>query len=341
MNYKIIKRCFIFLTILLAITNKQALASISIKLKTTEIDFFNQQINHPTKVKFWFQSDNESCHSKICLSKDQKPSKVAIISHGAFGSPRSMNWLGYALASQGWLVAGVAHYGESWVYGQETIDRSAVIRFWNRPQDVSFVIDSLSEKDLFNVSIKSNNVIMLGHSSGGFTALALAGAKVVNGKSETYCKSEKAKLDKGCLYGRQDNTKPMSKELVNKIGKLQEQMIDERIVATIALDPALGHATSEQSLKNITIPTLIVGSVDNDFLPFSEHANYFATHIKNASLVGINLGAGHFIYLDQCDFDLKANGVSLCKDREGVDRKAIQKQILKHIFGFIYKNGLN
>jgi len=341
MTYKIIKLCYISLTFLLAITSEVTFASSSIELKTTEVDFYNQQVSRPTKVKFWYQSNTENCDAKVCLSNNQKPSKVAIISHGAFGSPRSMNWLGYALASQGWLVAGVAHYAESWVYGQETIDRRAVIRFWNRPQDVSFVIDSLSEQNLFNTSVETNNVIMLGHSSGGFTALAMAGAKVEYGKSEAYCMSEKAKFDKGCLYGRQDKTKPISQEMRNKVGYLQEQMRDERIVAIIALDPALGHATSEQSLQNIKTPTLIIGSVDNDFLPFTEHASYFATHINNSSLVGIEQGAGHFIYLDQCEFELEANGVSLCKDRKDVDRKTIQKQILNHIFGFIYKNGFN
>jgi predicted dienelactone hydrolase len=341
MTFKIINLCYISLALLLAITSEATLANNSIELKTTEIDFYNQQINRPTKVKFWYQGNAENCDAKICLSDNQNASKVAIISHGAFGSPRSMNWLGYALASQGWLVAGVAHYSESWVYGQETIDRSAVMRFWNRPQDVSFVIDSLSEQDLFNTAVETNKVLMLGHSSGGFTALAMAGAKLEYGKSEAYCRSEIAKLDKGCLYGRQDKAKAMSQEMLNKIGKIQEQMGDERVVAAIALDPALGHAASEQSLQNIKTPTLIVGSVDNDFLPYSEHASYYARHIDNASLVGIEQGAGHFIYLDQCDFDLEANGVSLCEDRKGVDRKAIQKQILNHIFGFIYKNSLN
>jgi predicted dienelactone hydrolase len=341
MTFNIIKLCYISLALLLAITSNATFANTSISLKTTEIDFYNQQEKRPTKVKFWYQGNTENCGAKICLSKSQNASKVAIISHGAFGSPRSMNWLGYALASQGWLVAGVAHYSESWVYGQETIDRSAVMRFWNRPQDVSFVIDSMSQKDLFNTSVENNKVLMLGHSSGGFTALAMAGAKVEHGKSEAYCMSKKGKLDKGCLYGRQDKSKTMSQEMLNKIGKLQEQMGDERIVAAIALDPALGHATNEKSLQNIKTPTLILGSVDNDFLPFTEHASYFAKHIDNASLVGIEQGAGHFIYLDQCDFDLKTNGVSLCEDRKGVDRKAIQKQILNHIFGFIYKNGLN
>ena len=63
--------------------------------------------------------------------------------------------------------------------------------------------------------------------------------------------------------------------------------------------------------------------------------------IRDRNLIGIELGAGHFVYIDQCDSDRKIKGVSLCKDREGVDRKAIQKQILDYIFSFIYSNELN
>ncbi|PKF54049.1 hypothetical protein CW748_17325 [Alteromonadales bacterium alter-6D02] len=308
---------------------------------TTEVDFFNQQANRPTKIKFWYQSDVETCNAKLCLSNSQNPQRIAIISHGAFGSPRSMNWLGYSLASQGWLVAGVAHYGESWVYGQETIDPSTVMRFWHRPQDISFAIDSLTKHQLFNIPLVTNKLLMIGHSSGGFTALATVGAKLDATKSQAYCSSKKALKDKGCLYSSKKQHQPISKEMINKIGHLQDQMQDERIVAAIALDPALGHATSKQSLQSINVPTLVIGSVNNDFLPFSEHATYYASHIKNANLAGIKHGAGHFIYIDQCDSEIKANGVPICKDRDGVDRKLLQRKTLGHIFSFINKNNLS
>ncbi len=327
---------------LLALCNTdQALSNDKMALKSTEVDFINQQENRPAKIKFWYQSGAEPCSAKICLSDKQNSHRVAIISHGAFGSPREMNWLGYALASQGWLVAGVAHFGESWVYGTENIDPSSVMRFWQRPQDVSFAIDSLSEKGLFNTPLTTDKVIMLGHSAGGFTSLAMAGAKLAAGKSTAYCASEKAKNDKGCDYGKQSQRKPMNKEMLNNISALQEQMHDQRIAAVIALDPALGHTVNEQSLASIEIPTLVLGSVDNDFLPFSAHAKYYAEHINGASLVGIEQGAGHFVYIDQCDSDREVKGVALCKDRAGVDRKAMQQQILNHVFRFIYSNGLS
>jgi predicted dienelactone hydrolase len=318
----------------------QAITSDSMELKTKEVDFVNKNLNRPAKIKFWYQGGVEPCEATICLSPKQSSQRIAIISHGAFGSPREMNWLGYALASQGWVVAGVAHFGESWVYGAENIDPSSAMRFWQRPQDISFAIDSLSKEGLFNISLKTDKVIMLGHSSGGFTSLAMVGAKLEAGKSKAYCSSEKAKDDKGCSYGHQSQGEPMTKGRLTKIGLLQEKMRDDRVVAVIALDPALGHAVSEQSLESIKVPALIIGSSENDFLPYSTHAKYYANHVKGANLLGIEQGAGHFVYIDQCDSDRKVKGVFLCKDREGIDRKAIHKQVLEDVFSFIYRNGL-
>lgn len=341
MNLNITKLFCTGLVLLTFFYSFQAIASDAMELKTTEVDFVNKNVNRPVKIKFWYQGGTEPCEATICLLPKQSSHRVAIVSHGAFGSPREMNWLGYALASQGWVVAGVAHFGESWVYGAENIDPSSAMRFWQRPQDISFAIDSFSKEGLFNTSLKTDKVIMLGHSSGGFTSLAMVGANLEAGKSQAYCASVKAKHDKGCDYVKQSKRTPMSKEMLTKIGLLQEQMRDKRVVAIVTLDAALGHAVSEQSLKSIKVPALVIGSLENDFLPFSTHSKYYANHIKGANLVGIEQGAGHFVYIDKCDSDREVKGVSLCKDREGVNRHAIQKQILAHVFGFIYRNGFS
>lgn len=310
-------------------------------LQSKEVDFFNQQNNRPVKIKFWYQGDTKPCDAKICLSASQSPKRVAVISHGAFGSPREMNWLGYALAAQGWVVAGVAHYGESWVYGAEKIDPSSVMRFWQRPQDISFAISSLSSEGLFNIELENKQVLMLGHSSGGFTSLAMAGATLDLAQSKNYCLSDKAKHDKGCDYGKQAQKPTYTKKMLHNIDNFQRQMHDERIAAVVALDPALGHAAKQKSLAQVKIPTLIVGSVENDFLPYEFHAKYYAEHIERATLVGIEQGAGHFIYLDECKRATKVKGVALCIDRPGVERKVIQQQILKQIFTFINRQSLS
>lgn len=308
-------------------------------LQTKEVKLVNSQTQQPLQVRFWYQTASQACPETLCLTAAQDPDKIAVISHGAFGSPLEMNWLGYALASQGWLVAGVAHYGESWVYGRETIDPASVMRFWQRPQEVSLVIDHLSDSGFANLSLKTNKVVMLGHSSGGFTAMSLAGAKLAEGKAQAYCRTEQAKVDKSCRYIAQQSDKPLSAEQLTKLDQLQQRMFDDRISAVIALDPALGHAVDEQSLHSIQLPALIVGSVDNDFLPYEQHAQHYAKHISHAQLKGINQGAGHFIYINKCDHEHRAQGVALCKDRAGVDRELLQRQVLGEIFSFLARKG--
>jgi len=46
---------------------------------------------------------------------------------------------------------------------------------------------------------------------------------------------------------------------------------------------------------------------------------------------------GHFVYLGECERQHKARGVSLCKDREGVNRKQIHRKLLGQIFKFLHK----
>lgn len=316
----------------LLVFSTHVFASSQLPLKSTEVDFYNQTTQQPVKVKFWYQSQAEECSAQICLAAHQSKRKVAMISHGAFGSPIEMNWLGYALASQGYLVAGVAHYGESWMYGKQSIDPSVLMRFWQRPQEISFAIDKLSEPGLLSITVDTNNILMLGHSAGGFTALALAGSTLEAGKTERYCQSVKAARDKSCDYGSTPKSNALN---LAEMTTHQAKMFDNRINAIIALDPALGHAVNDNSLQKINVPTLIIGSVENDFLPYEQHAKHYAEHIDNAQLIGVKQGAGHFVYINACQHEHKAKGVSLCKDREGVDRKAIQQQLLGHVFSFI------
>ena len=88
------------------------------------------------------------------------------------------------------------------------------------------------------------------------------------------------------------------------------------------------------SLARISIPVLVVGAVDNDFLPFEHHAARYARYIPSCSLVRLEDGEGHFVYLNACDSDLEANGVPLCRDRDGVDRDAVQERLRAEVGAF-------
>ena len=110
---------------------------------------------------------------------------------------------------------------------------------------------------------------------------------------------------------------------------------DTRIRAFITLDPALGPGFFDYSGVDPTLNMLIVGSVENDFLPFQHHAARFAERFPNAESHWLTEGEGHFVYLNECDSDIEANGVPLCIDRAGVSRAAVHKALRGLILRFL------
>lgn len=77
------------------------------------------------------------------------------------------------------------------------------------------------------------------------------------------------KLILGCSYGENESPKQL-KPISQKINS----GFDSRVTRIIMLDSALGPAATITSLKNVKVPTLIIGSQQNDFLPFEHHAKY-------------------------------------------------------------------
>ena len=281
-------------------------------------DLMNSEHQRPVKLDLW--------HKTVTSIKP----KIAILSHGAMGSAIDYSWLAYPLAANGWVVIGMNHFGESWRYGQDNINPKAVTRFWQRTEDVTFVINSL-EKILPGAEIAADTeIVVVGHSSGGHTAAALAGVILNMQQMINYCNSDKSPADLGCTYAKKR--------------KIKEQITtphsgassyDKRISRVIMLDQALGPAATISSLNRVNKPTLVVGSLKNDFLPFEHHAKYYATHIPSAQLVTLKQNEGHFVYLNQCDHQHRAKGVPLCKDRAGVDRKEVHKKLLGRILAFL------
>ncbi len=307
------------------------LASINVmaETKAKEIDLFDTDRDRPVKIRAWYQP-NTNCSNELCVAvnKDTDKLPIALISHGAFGSPREMNWLGNGLAQQGWLVIGLAHYGESWVYGQDSIDRASIGKKWLRGQDLSFVLEQLYNGHLLDQPIDKKRIVVFGHSLGGYSALNIVGADYNAAAMFDYCKSAIAN-DMGCRYGKRQQNQSKQRVLPSV------NVMDSRVTAVVALDPALGPSVSKSSLSKISVPVLIIGSVENDFLDFSAHAEYYASSIKQAELVKLEQGEGHFVYLDACQHNHQAMGIPLCKDRNGVDRNQVHSNVMRAINTFV------
>jgi dienelactone hydrolase len=121
---------------------------------------------------------------KIYAPADVARAPVVIVSHGIGEDRDSYEYLGRALAANGFMAVHLTHAGTDkavlrqgyWKLYQATKKPE---NWRNRPLDVRFVLDQLSARDDADMT----RVAVVGHSAGAFTAFALAGAHSPSGES--------------------------------------------------------------------------------------------------------------------------------------------------------------
>lgn len=233
------------------------------------------------------------------------------------------------------------------------MNSSAVLRWWLRPPDISAVITHVSAgSSLLSTSVAERQIAFVGHSSGGATALFLAGLSFAGERLAAYCGSELSVHDRGCDYSDQEEAdrEGADQEEADQEGAGQEALSpldgppgldygDPRIRAFVALDPALGPGFAGIADQDVSAApsgnVLLVGSVNNDFLPFQHHAQRIAELLSGARRLWLDEGEGHFVYLNECDLDTAANGVPLCTDRPEVSRAATHERLITQISEFL------
>lgn len=302
------------------------------------VDLGQLPSGRPAKITLWFPHGQCAAlpHQQRCLAESAITDRTLVFSHGAMGAAENYNWIAEALAAAGYVVVGINHYGESWLYGQDTQDVRATSMLWQRPTDVSAIYNALSNRELFQKSVNWSNIIALGHSSGGQTVAMLAGVQYDLLGMMDFCKTEAAKNDNSCNYGIRNAPKP-GEAFLQKFGGAYT---DARVKKIIMIDPTLGYGATPESLANVQLPTLIVGAQNNDFLPWENHGARYAKGIKNSKLHLLTGEEGHFIFLDACNNDILVMGVPLCKDRAGVDRAATHAALIPPILDFVRENNI-
>lgn len=251
------------------------------------------------------------------------PHPLVMLSHGSMGSASNYSWIAEHLGRSGFVVVGVSHYGESPVYGPETLDIAAATRLWERPLDVTRALDHTIAEPFFAGSL-SGRAGIIGHSAGGATAIATAGAPFTQAAVEGYCATPAAEGDLGCAYEGDDAS------------NAQPTQADPRIDAVVALDPALGPGFTPSALASIDVPVLVIGATRNDFLPYHAHAGHYSAHISGAQSVQLSDGEGHFVFLDTTDLSIDVMGIDLGEDRPGIDRRAVHDRLKPIITEFFH-----
>ncbi len=245
---------------------------------------------------------------------------VILLSHGSMGAASNYSWIAEPLARHGYVVLGVSHFGESPVFGAP--NPATVSRFGDRTRDINAALAFLVSKSSYASHLDPARLGAIGHSSGGATVLMLAGAPFAFADVMAYCRDARA-TDKGCQYPP---------------GALSPEQAPvpspTPIRALAVMDPAVGPGFASEGLKALKTPALVIGSVDNDFLPFPAHAGRIAGLLPSAQTERLSTGEGHFVYVDRCTLAINVMGVQLCTDRPGVDRDAVHARLVPLILAF-------
>lgn len=283
--------------------------------------------DRPIHLNLWYPADQAESAVNYGISAGSAATgampvgerlPIVLLSHGAMGAASNYSWIAESLARRRYVVLGVSHFGESPVFGAQSLNPATVARFRDRTHDFNVALDWLLSKSRVAGAVDASRLAAIGHSSGGATALMLAGARFSPSQIFSYCSSGAAKVDKGCWYG--------APNAATAEGQLPEPAT-RAIRAVVALDPAAGPGFVEDSLRSLESALLVVGSVDNDFLPYDAHAGRIAKAKRDSEVRRLDQGEGHFVYVDTCTARIDVKGTPLCTDRAGVDRAAVHAKL--------------
>lgn len=243
-----------------------------------------------------------------------------VISHGAGGLSLNHRDLAMALASHGYVVAAPTH-----PRGMDN-DISGMAVWVGRPKQVSRVIDAVLEDTELGSHIQRERIGVVGHSNGGYTALALAGAKPTPGAINTHCRQHPDD-SKFCSYGS-----AATREATRKVGDMPD-VRDSRVRAVVLMAPNAVPFTDD-ALAKVAVPVRVYGAERDDLTLVRYHAERLAKVLPHDTEYVLVKGAGHYSFIASFPWALKIVAGEAAQDPDGFDRDAMHDVMNPEIVGF-------
>ncbi len=256
---------------------------------------------------------------------------MVVISHGAGGNAGQFGWIASELAQAGFAVVLPNHPGTT----TGNASAEAAIRVWERPADVSAVLDEITANADAYPYIDTNNIAILGFSAGGYTAMATAGARVDPDLLQHFCDDTDHGMS-DCAFLAHFGIDLHAYDL----SPAAQDLRDPRIATAVVIDPGIVETMTASSLEQIDIPMLMINLGDEETIPVGVYARAAADLIPTAQYAVVE-DAIHFSFLAQC----KPRGRRilidegeldpLCDDAGGRARADIHKELSDAIVAYL------
>jgi predicted dienelactone hydrolase len=213
----------------------------------TTFRFIDEPHNRPVVTEVWYPTsqvvtqptNNTYPFIHIPTVRDGKITSgrfpLILISHGTGGGRMTLEWLADKLVANGFIVAAVDHYGN-------TYDNKIAEDFvepWRRPLDISFALTSLLKDTTFGKHIDEKRIGAAGFSIGGYTVIALAGGRLNLTTLLAYFNTPDGKKEEA-IPEFPGIDKLIKENAVAESFKSSPPLKDQRIKAFFAICPAIG-----------------------------------------------------------------------------------------------------
>lgn len=228
------------------------------------------------------------------MASCMQPRPVIIFSHGNGGIAYQSFRYSEALARRGYIVVAPNHKFDSLFDKDDAWWAGVAMR---RPLDVRAAFDWAAQESrragssLSGCIREEDGYAVIGHSFGGFTALATAGASLDMTEFNKVCNED---AGAGCTRVRQWQKRNPA---LNRL-----PTVDERVWAVVALAPAW-HTFLGDSLQNINAPTFVIGGESDSLTTWENDVQPAYNMLRSTPRFLARLAeAGHYSFTDFCPF---------------------------------------
>ena len=308
----------------------------------TNTKFYDEERDRTLKTYIWYPAEEQmgkewggnKVFAGMFASKNAEPifdqkQPLYILVHGTYGSWRNMPWLVDDLVQEGAIVAAADHPGSTW----GDISPKSVLQTWDQPQDVSFLIDSMLASE-YGPYIDQENIVVVGFSLGGYSAMAIAGGTLQLDLLPIYCETSAEEI---CEY-----LAPEFDHLDEDFYALANHSYrDKRVKAAVALAPGFGAMFDQKSLGSLETPLLIIGAENDINAPPVPHLHPLVNALPEHSRYYELTEATHFTFFRICkdgaeEILAKDGEEFVCDDSGAKSRQTLHSEVVDQIKLFLH-----